>query len=111
MKQKNGYLYIYSSGRVAKINKQNGEVIWQTKLKDVGISGATVANMQVDGEKIFIGSSGVLVCINESDGEVVWSNSLKGWGYGYVIFANQNQAEAIHHKVSQSPVGSSSTTS
>ncbi len=111
MKYNDRYLYIYSSGRVAKINKQNGEIIWQTKLKDMCIGGATVANMQIDGDKIFVGANGILVCINENNGEVVWTNSLTGWGYGYVIFANQSQAEAANHQTTQASASSSSTTS
>lgn len=106
----NGYLYIYSAGRIAKVNKQNGEVIWQTKLRDVGISSATVANMQLDGDKIFIGANGALVCVSEKDGEVIWSNTLSGWGYNYIIFANQEQTStAINHKIAQSSNGSNTS--
>lgn len=89
------FLYIFSHGRVAKINKKNGEIVWETKLSVTMVKSATVANMQIDGDKIYIGASGKLVCIKESDGSLVWVNDLKGWGYNYVVFANQDQTDAM----------------
>jgi outer membrane protein assembly factor BamB len=91
----NKHLYIFSKGRVAKIKKIDGEIVWETKLKLGGFSnGAAVANMQTEGGKIYIGIQGNLVCLNEFDGSVVWINALKGWGYSYVIFANHDQTNA-----------------
>jgi outer membrane protein assembly factor BamB len=91
----NKHLYIFSKGRVAKVKKIDGEIIWETKLKLGGlINSAAVANMQIDGNKIYIGLQGNLICLNEFDGSVVWTNQLKGWGYGFVIFANQDQTNA-----------------
>ncbi len=89
-----GYLYIFSSGRIAKIKKQDGEIVWATKLTVSGIKNSSVANVQLDGNRIYIGASGVLACVKESDGSLIWSNKLKGWGLGYVIFANQQQTDA-----------------
>jgi outer membrane protein assembly factor BamB len=89
-----GYLYIFSSGRIAKIKKQDGEVVWATKLEVRGLKSSSVANVQLDGDRIYIGASGVLACVKESDGSLIWSNPLKGWGFGYVIFANQQQTDA-----------------
>ncbi len=89
-----GYLYIFSSGRIAKIKKQDGEIVWATKVDVSGIKHSSVANVQLDGDRIYIGASGVLACVKESDGSVIWTNTLKGWGLGYVIFANQLQTDA-----------------
>jgi len=89
-----GYLYIFSSGRIAKIKKQDGEIVWSTKLDVRGIKSSSVANIQLDGDRVYIGASGVLACVKESDGSLIWSNPLKGWGFGYVIFANQPQTDA-----------------
>ena len=91
---KKEYLYIFSGGKVAKINKKNGEIVWEIKLTVSMVKNAAVANMQVDGDKIYIGASGKLLCIKESDGSLLWENALKGWGYNYVIFANQSQTDA-----------------
>jgi outer membrane protein assembly factor BamB len=91
----NKHLYIFSKGRVAKIKKIDGEIVWETKLKLGSFSnGVAVANMQVENGKIYIGIQGNLICLNEFDGSVAWVNALKGWGYGYVIFANQDQINA-----------------
>jgi len=89
-----GYLYIFSYGRIAKIKKQDGEIVWDTKLTVGSIKWASVANIQLDGDRLYIGGSGVLVCVKESDGSVIWSNPLKGWGFNYIAFANQNQSDA-----------------
>jgi outer membrane protein assembly factor BamB len=94
MKSKNSYLYIYAKGRVAKINKQNGEIAWETRLNGIGINKAAVGNLQLDGSNLYVGANGILVCLNEPDGSIVWTNPLKGWGYSYIIFANQNQTAA-----------------
>lgn len=88
-----GYLYVFSYGRIAKIKKQDGEIVWETKLTISGIKSATVANVQLDDDKIYIGGNGVLVCVKESDGSVVWSNPLKGWGFNYIVFSNQSQTD------------------
>jgi outer membrane protein assembly factor BamB len=91
----NKHLYIFSKGRVAKIKKIDGEIVWETKLKLGSFTnGAAIANMYIEKDKIYIGIQGNLVCLNEFDGSVVWVNALKGWGYGYVIFANQYQTNA-----------------
>ena len=89
-----GYLYIFSYGRIAKIKKYDGEIIWETKLTVGSIKWASVASIQLDGDNLYIGGSGVLICVKESDGSVVWSNPLKGWGFNYISFANQNQTDA-----------------
>lgn len=91
----NKHLYIFSKGRVAKIKKIDGEIVWETKLKLGGlINSAAVANIQVEGSKIYVGIQGNLICLNEFDGSIVWMNALKGWGYSYVIFANHDQTNA-----------------
>lgn len=100
-----GYLYIFSSGRIAKIKKQDGEIVWATKLNVRSIKYASVANVQLDGDRIYIGANGALVCVKESDGSVIWSNPLKGWGFGYVVFANQQQTEAAAANVAAQSAG------
>jgi outer membrane protein assembly factor BamB len=94
MKQQR-HLYIFSNGRIAKINKSNGEIMWEVKLKDHGMNHVTIGNLKVEEDKIYFGGYGKLICLNEKDGSLVWKNDLKGWGYGYVIFANNNTDEAM----------------
>ena len=95
-KNNNNYLYIFSNNKIAKINKSNGEIVWETKLNVAGIKMATVGNLQLDGDYLYFGANGKLICLKENDGSLIWKNDLKGWGYSYVCFANQSQNEALH---------------
>jgi outer membrane protein assembly factor BamB len=84
-----GNLYIFSLGRIAKLNKQNGEIVWDVKLKDMDISMYnTFGDIRHEGDYLFIGVSGHIICLNEYDGSLVWKNDLKGWGYNYISIAN-----------------------
>lgn len=94
MKQQK-HLYIFSNGRIAKINKSNGEIVWEVKLKEYGMNHVTIGSLKVESDKIYFGGYGKLICLNEKDGSLVWKNDLKGWGYSYVIFDGQNSNEAI----------------
>ncbi len=94
MKQQK-HLYIFSNGRIAKINKSNGEIVWEVKLKDYGMNHVTIGNLKVEDDKIYFGGYGKLICLNEKDGSLSWKNDLKGWGYSYVTFANNGIDEII----------------
>lgn len=85
-------LYILSNGRVAAIDKKNGEIIWEVKLKEyIGSSVAyAVGQIYQEGDKLYIGVYGILLCLNAKDGSLVWKNELKGWGYHFVSMANVN---------------------
>jgi len=95
-------LFILSNGRLAAINKKNGEIIWETKLKQYLNSklSLTIGQLQVEGEKIYLGCSGIILCLSAKDGSLVWKNELKGWGYHFVSMANLGSeaptAEAEH---------------
>jgi PQQ-like domain len=94
MKQQK-YLYIFSNARIAKINKSNGEIVWEVKLKEHGLSHVTIGSLKVQDDKIYFGGYGKLLCLKEKDGSLIWKNDLKGWGFGYVIFSNTNTDEAM----------------
>lgn len=89
-------LYILSYGKVAAINKKDGKIIWEKKLKEYISSMAVygVGQMQLDGDKLFIGISGQLICLKAKDGSLLWKNDLKGWGYQFISFANQPNVAA-----------------
>ncbi len=89
MKQQNA-LFILSNGRVAAINKKDGTIIWEIKLRQY-LSGANTfsfGQITVEGEKLFVGTSGILLCLSTKDGALIWKNELKGWGYSFVSMAN-----------------------
>lgn len=86
---KKDVLYILSHGRVAAINKKDGSIIWEAKLKDYAGSSMvkSIGQITVEGDKVFIGSGGILLCLAAKDGSLLWKNELKGWGYNYISFA------------------------
>lgn len=92
----NNILYILSKGRVAAINKKDGSIQWEIKLKAYGISGFAndVGQIIVEDNKIYIGCAGRLVCLDTKDGSLLWKNELKGWGFGFVSMANINNDAA-----------------
>ena len=110
MRQKN----ILSNGRVAAIDKKDGQIKWEIKLKDYIGSTASyaVGQLNVEGDNIFIGVSGILVCLSSKDGSFKWKNELKGWGYGFISMANlNNEANATAIAMAASAaIGASTTT-
>ena len=95
MKQNN--LFILSNGRVAAINKKDGTIAWEVKLREYLSSKMTLTFGQINLEdnKLFIGSTGILLCLNAKDGSLLWKNELKGWGYNFVSMANAGNDAAI----------------
>ncbi|MBC7936675.1 MAG: PQQ-binding-like beta-propeller repeat protein [Rhizobacter sp.] len=90
-------LYIFSNGRVAAIDKKDGKIIWEIKLKElIGNSlSHAVGQINVEGDNIYIGVYGILICLSTKDGSLKWKNELKGWGYGFVSMGNvSNEAHA-----------------
>lgn len=94
MKQNN--LFILSNGRVAAINKKDGQIVWEVKLRQYLSSAVTmsIGQINVEDNKIYIGSSGILLCLSTKDGSLIWKNELKGWGYQFVSMANVNNEAA-----------------
>jgi outer membrane protein assembly factor BamB len=87
---KHSNLFILSNGRVAAINKKNGEIIWEVKLKTY-VSNAVsfaIGQISVDADKIYVGASGIILCLSTKDGSLIWKNELKGWGFQFVSIAN-----------------------
>ena len=91
MKQHN--LFIFSNGRVAAINKKDGQIIWEVKLRQY-LSSSSLANavgqISVENDHIYVGVSGILLCISTKDGALIWKNELKGWGFQFISMANVN---------------------
>jgi outer membrane protein assembly factor BamB len=88
--KKKDYLFILSNGRVAAINKKDGAIVWEVKLKEYLSSKMTLTYGQiaVEDDKLFIGSTGMLLCLSTKDGSLIWKNELKGWGYSFVSMSN-----------------------
>jgi outer membrane protein assembly factor BamB len=111
MKQKN-ILYIFSNGRVAAIDKKDGQVIWEVKLKESISSSLThaVGQIYVEDDNIYVGISGILLCLSTKDGSLKWKNELKGWGYSFVSMANvPNEANAAAVKAAAAATTAAAT--
>jgi outer membrane protein assembly factor BamB len=95
MKQNN--LFIFSNGKVAAINKKDGSIVWEIKLKQYvkSTTSYVVGQISVEGDRLYIGVSGILVCLRAKDGSLVWVNELKGWGYSFVSMANANNDASV----------------
>lgn len=93
MRKKN-HLFILSNGRVAALDKTNGNIVWEVKLSSYakGSFSYAIGQLQLDGDKIFVGVSGVLFCLQAKDGALVWTNPLKGWGYHFVSMTGQDES-------------------
>lgn len=83
------YLYILSKGRVAAVNKKDGTISWEIKLKEyhANSNGYNYGQISAEGDKLFVASSGILFCLRAKDGSLVWVNELKGWGYNFISMA------------------------
>ncbi len=94
--KKNNYLYILSNGRVAAIDKKDGEIKWEVKVKQYLSRPVTISfgQISVEDDKLYIGSSGILLCLSTKDGSLIWKNELKGWGFQFVSMANVNNDAA-----------------
>jgi outer membrane protein assembly factor BamB len=95
--KKQNHLFIFSNGKLAAINKQNGEIVWEVKVKTYLTNAVSLvyAQLQVEGDKIYLGTSGILLCLSTKDGSLIWKNVLKGWGYQFVHIAGADNSANI----------------
>lgn len=86
-------IYIGSNGKLAAINPQNGEIIWQVKLTSSFNSDVSIIEKD---NYLFVGCYGKIYGVNKQNGEILWTNELSGWGYGNIGIANEGIS--IQHK-------------
>ncbi len=89
---KHNKLYILSYGRIAAIDKKDGSITWEVKVKDIvkGASYGNTGSIFEENGKLYVGISGHIFCLNTKDGSLLWMNELKGWGYQFVAIAGGN---------------------
>lgn len=66
------HFYIFNNARIAKINKSNGEIVWEVKLKEHDLSHVTIGSLKVEDDKIYFGGYGKLLCLKEKDSSLIW---------------------------------------
>ena len=108
------HLYILSKGRVAAVNKKDGAISWEIKLKEyhANSNGYNYGQISAEGDKLFVASSGILFCLRVKDGSLVWVNELKGWGYNFISMAGvANEPAAAAAAATQAAVTAAVITS
>ena len=108
---KQPHLFILSNGKVAAINKKDGQIVWEVKLSTyAGNSLAfAIGQITVEDNNIYIGCAGIVLCLSTRDGSLIWKNELKGWGYQFVSMANAGNeaAGAASMKAAETPIAGS----
>ena len=102
----NDKLYILSYGKVAAINKKDGSIIWEKKLKEYisALSLNGIGQLIAEGDKLYIAISGKLLCLKAKDGSFLWKNDLKGFGYQFISLANQNSEGVVAMQQQQAAI-------
>lgn len=85
-------LYIFSNGKIAAIEKRDGNIFWEVKIKDIFKKStyASFGTIYEEEGKLYVGFSGHIICLNAKDGSLLWKNELKGWGYQPISIAGAN---------------------
>jgi len=83
-------LFLGIKGHVVCLDKESGDVVWDTKVKN-----SAITNVYYEDGLVFAYSGGHLFCLHSSDGSLKWENTLKGLGYGACIMASEQQNSAL----------------
>ena len=94
---KHNKLYILSYGRIAAIDKKDGSIFWEVKIKDIfkNASYGSIGSIYEENGKLYVGIAGHIFCLNAKDGSLLWKNELKGWGYQHVSIAGATDDSQI----------------
>jgi outer membrane protein assembly factor BamB len=77
-------LFLGLNGRVAALDRDSGEIVWEWKAK----SGAgKYMTLLVDQGQLFVSADGYTYRLDPTTGEELWTNPLKGWGVGPTALA------------------------
>ncbi len=94
--------FIGVQGHVVAVNKQSGQIVWQTKLG--GGFGDSFVSLACDGDLVLAHTRGHLFALDCQTGAIRWDNKLPGLGYGtaticaHVCTADVQSALRHHEK-------------
>src|SRR5207253_10288557 len=97
---------------VLAVSKENGRILWATKLPAAMQEFVTVA---CDGQRVFAYSGGHLSALDLATGQLLWDNGLPGYGYGLgtICFPGNSSgpeiAAAAEHQAQAAAAASSSS--
>lgn len=71
------YVFVATTGHVAALDPQTGDIAWQQRIK----GSVTPLHLVADGASLFVGGSGRVFRLAPLTGDVLWSNELRGYGH------------------------------
>lgn len=87
-------IYVGVKAHVAAIDRDTGEIRWQTKLKGGLSSGERFVSLLVQDGRVYAHTYGELFCLDQETGEILWTNSLDGLGYDIASLAVEGRANS-----------------
>lgn len=93
-------VYVGIRGHVLGLNRSDGSILWERKLK-----GSDFVTLTWDREEVLAVTAGEVFCLNATDGAILWHNRLPGWGTGFAsilvpggMSASEVLAAAARHR-------------
>ena len=82
-------LFVGLNGRVAALDRDSGDIVWEWMAKDPDKHKAVGGYMTllVDQSQLFVSANGFTYRLDPVTGEETWANPLRGWGLGPAALA------------------------
>jgi outer membrane protein assembly factor BamB len=89
-------LFLALNGRVAALDRDSGEIIWEWVAKDPDKHRAVGGYMTllVDQGQLFVSANGYTYRLDPLTGAELWANPLRGWGLGPAALATSTAASS-----------------
>jgi outer membrane protein assembly factor BamB len=87
-------LFLGLNGRVAALDRDSGEIVWEWTAKDPDKHRAIGGYMTllVDQGQLFVSANGYTYRLDPLTGAELWANPLRGWGTGPTALATSTAA-------------------
>src|SRR5947209_19020837 len=87
-------LFLGLNGRVAALDRESGEIVWEWTAKDPDKHRAVGGYMTllVDQGQLFVSANGFTYRLDPVTGAELWANPLRGWGFGPTALATSTAA-------------------
>jgi hypothetical protein len=87
-------LFLGLNGRVAALDRDSGEIVWEWTAKDPDKHRAVGGYMTllVDQGQLFVSANGYTYRLDPVTGTELWANPLRGWGFGPAALATSTAA-------------------
>jgi outer membrane protein assembly factor BamB len=87
-------LFLGLNGKVAALDRDSGEIVWEWTAKDPDKHRAVGGYMTVlvDQGQLFVSANGYTYRLDPLTGTEQWANPLRGWGVGPAALATSTAA-------------------